>query len=59
MSSTSGLLFVPVFCCQDSRKQGQSDGTREPLDRLLGSSTLVVESAGEYGQLRLTEIPNA
>ena len=30
-----------------------------PLDRLLGSGTLVVESAGEHGQLRLTEIPNA
>jgi membrane protein YdbS with pleckstrin-like domain len=28
-----------------------------PLDRLLGSGTLVVESAGEHGQLRLTEIP--
>src|ERR1700733_8274750 len=30
-----------------------------PLDRLLGSGPLVVESAGEHGQLRLTEIPNA
>ena len=30
-----------------------------PLDRLLGSGTLVVESAGEHGQLRLNEIPNA
>jgi len=29
-----------------------------PLDRLLGSGTLVVESAGEHGQLRLTEIPH-
>jgi uncharacterized membrane protein YdbT with pleckstrin-like domain len=29
-----------------------------PLDRLLGSGTLVVESAGEHGQLWLTEIPN-
>ena len=28
-----------------------------PLDRLLGSGTLIVESAGEHGQLRLTEIP--
>ena len=28
-----------------------------PIDRLLGSGTLVVESAGEHGQLRLTEIP--
>ena len=27
------------------------------LDRLLGSGTLVVESAGEHGQLVLTEIP--
>jgi len=27
------------------------------LDRLLGCGTLVVESAGEHGQLRLTEIP--
>jgi len=30
-----------------------------PLDRLLGSGTLIVESAGEHGQLRLNEIPNA
>ena len=30
-----------------------------PLDRLLGSGTLVVESAGEHGQLTLNEIPNA
>jgi membrane protein YdbS with pleckstrin-like domain len=29
-----------------------------PLDRLLGSGTLIVESAGEHGQLRLTEIPD-
>jgi membrane protein YdbS with pleckstrin-like domain len=29
-----------------------------PLDRLLGSGTLIVESAGEHGQLRLTEIPH-
>lgn len=29
-----------------------------PLDRLLGSGTLVVESAGEHGQLTLTEIPH-
>lgn len=28
-----------------------------PLDRLLGSGTLIVESAGEHGQLRLNEIP--
>jgi len=28
-----------------------------PIDRLLGSGTLVVESAGEHGQLVLTEIP--
>ena len=27
------------------------------IDRLLGSGTLVVESAGEHGQLVLTEIP--
>ena len=27
------------------------------LDRILGAGTLVVESAGEHGQLRLTEIP--
>ena len=27
------------------------------LDRILGSGTLVVESAGEHGQLTLTEIP--
>lgn len=27
------------------------------LDRILGSGTLVVESPGEHGQLRLTEIP--
>jgi membrane protein YdbS with pleckstrin-like domain len=29
-----------------------------PLDRLFGSGTLIVESAGEHGQLRLTEIPD-
>jgi uncharacterized membrane protein YdbT with pleckstrin-like domain len=29
-----------------------------PVDRLLGSGRLVVESAGEHGQLRLNEIPN-
>lgn len=29
-----------------------------PLDRLLGSGTLIVESAGEHGQIRLTEIPD-
>jgi membrane protein YdbS with pleckstrin-like domain len=29
-----------------------------PLDRLLGCGRLVVESAGEHGELRLTEIPN-
>jgi len=28
------------------------------LDRILGSGTLVVESPGEHGQLRLTEIPH-
>lgn len=28
------------------------------LDRLLGSGTLVVESAGEHGELRLSEIPH-
>jgi uncharacterized membrane protein YdbT with pleckstrin-like domain len=28
-----------------------------PIDRLLGSGTLVVESAGEHGQLRISEIP--
>jgi uncharacterized membrane protein YdbT with pleckstrin-like domain len=28
------------------------------LDRLLGCGTLVVESAGEHGELRLTEIPH-
>ncbi len=27
------------------------------LDRILGSGTLVVESPGEHGQVRLTEIP--
>jgi uncharacterized membrane protein YdbT with pleckstrin-like domain len=27
------------------------------LDRLLGSGTLIVESAGEHGELALTEIP--
>jgi membrane protein YdbS with pleckstrin-like domain len=30
---------------------------RGPLDRLLGSGRLVVESAGEHGQIILTEIP--
>jgi uncharacterized membrane protein YdbT with pleckstrin-like domain len=29
-----------------------------PIDRLLGCGRLVVESAGEHGQLVLTEIPN-
>jgi uncharacterized membrane protein YdbT with pleckstrin-like domain len=29
-----------------------------PVDRLLGCGKLVVESAGEHGQLVLTEIPN-
>jgi membrane protein YdbS with pleckstrin-like domain len=29
-----------------------------PLDRLLGCGRLVVESAGEHGQIRLTEIPH-
>ena len=28
------------------------------LDRVLGSGTLVVESAGEHGELELTEIPH-
>ncbi|HEY3881253.1 MAG TPA: PH domain-containing protein [Trebonia sp.] len=28
------------------------------LDRLVGSGTLVVESAGEHGELALTEIPH-
>jgi uncharacterized membrane protein YdbT with pleckstrin-like domain len=28
-----------------------------PLDRLLGSGRLVVESAGEHGQIVLTDIP--
>ncbi len=31
--------------------------SRGPLDRLLGCGRLVVESAGEHGQLVLTEIP--
>jgi membrane protein YdbS with pleckstrin-like domain len=29
-----------------------------PIDRLLGTGRLVVESAGEHGQLVLTEIPD-
>jgi len=29
-----------------------------PIDRLLGSGKLIVESAGEHGQLVLTEIPD-
>jgi membrane protein YdbS with pleckstrin-like domain len=29
-----------------------------PLDRLLGCGRLVVESAGEHGQITLTEIPH-
>ncbi len=29
-----------------------------PLDRLLGSGRLVVESAGEHGQIVLTDIPH-
>jgi uncharacterized membrane protein YdbT with pleckstrin-like domain len=28
------------------------------LDRLLGCGTLIVESAGEHGEIRLTEIPH-
>ena len=28
-----------------------------PIDRLLGCGKLIVESAGEHGQLVLTEIP--
>jgi membrane protein YdbS with pleckstrin-like domain len=28
-----------------------------PLDRLLGSGRLVVESAGEHGQILLNDIP--
>ena len=28
-----------------------------PLDRLLGSGRLIVESAGEHGQIMLTDIP--
>jgi len=28
------------------------------LDRILGAGTLLVESPGEHGQLRLTQIPN-
>jgi hypothetical protein len=28
------------------------------LDRLLGAGTLVVESPGEHGQVRLTQIPH-
>ena len=30
----------------------------DPLDRLLGCGTLVVESAGEHGELTLNEIPH-
>ena len=29
-----------------------------PIDRLLGCGKLIVESAGEHGQLVLTEIPD-
>jgi uncharacterized membrane protein YdbT with pleckstrin-like domain len=28
------------------------------LDRMLGCGTLIVESAGEHGEIRLTEIPH-
>ena len=31
--------------------------TQGPIDRLIGSGRLVVESAGEHGQLVLSEIP--
>jgi len=31
--------------------------TKGPLDRLLGSGRLVVESAGEHGQILLNDIP--
>jgi uncharacterized membrane protein YdbT with pleckstrin-like domain len=33
--------------------------TKGPLDRLLGSGRLVVESPGEHGQIVLTDIPRA
>jgi len=32
--------------------------SKGPLDRLLGSGRLVVESAGEHGQIVLTDIPH-
>jgi membrane protein YdbS with pleckstrin-like domain len=32
--------------------------TQGPIDRLIGSGRLVVESAGEHGQLVLNEIPD-
>ena len=32
--------------------------TQGPIDRLIGSGRLVVESAGEHGQLVLSEIPD-
>jgi uncharacterized membrane protein YdbT with pleckstrin-like domain len=28
------------------------------LDRMLGCGTLIVESAGEHGEIKLTEIPH-
>lgn len=43
---------IPLFLITDvSFRKG-------PLDRLLGCGTLVVESAGEHGELVLAEIPH-
>jgi uncharacterized membrane protein YdbT with pleckstrin-like domain len=49
--SRSGRDFPLVRISDVSFSQG-------PIDRLLGCGQLVVESAGEHGQLVLTEIPN-
>ena len=52
LSAICGALDIPLSRVTDvSFRKGV-------LDRLLGSGTLVVESAGEHGELALTEIPH-
>jgi membrane protein YdbS with pleckstrin-like domain len=48
--SRSGRDFPLIRISDVSFEQG-------PIDRLLGCGQLIVESAGEHGQLVLTEIP--
>ena len=47
----SGRDFPLIRISDVSFRQG-------PIDRLLGTGRLVVESAGEHGQLMLNEIPD-